>query len=284
MVDKSQSAEAMSDKQVAKTEESSKGKTTSSGEYRDSNMEYLKQMNPGMEITDENYVPAIEKTFSEIAPKMDSYNRANEKFKTMMQGEPILQKVVSDVAQGASFVETLPRYLDISNLEPKPGDPDYIKWEENNARRQSEYKQAQERQAQIKDNEARSMETIKKFFGNIGLADEDQKNFAKFIIELMDRAYSGEITETFLNKMYHAWKYDDDVKVAEQVGRTAGRNEKIVTEKLKSDKMKKGDGLPDIEGGAVKEAEKKMDNADDLTKGLRQIVGKKSILGGGEYV
>lgn len=278
-------AEKLPDKEVKATEEMKKETTTSKGEYREANTNYLKSLYPDMEINDENYSSTMEKAMGEkIIPKMESYDRANTKFKQMMHSEPVMANVMADVSQGESFTTALPRYLDIASLELKPGDPDYTKWEENNKARVENYKASMDRKTQIENNQRKSEEEISKFFNEMSMDDDSKQGFANFVTELMDRAYAGEVTKTFLNKMYHAWKYEDDLKLAEETGTTKGRNQKIMDEKMNDEKVKEGDGLPVIDGGVSKERVAKP--VDPFAEGLRKSVSKKSILSGngGGYV
>jgi hypothetical protein len=276
-------SEMVEQKEPTMTEQSAE-KTTSHGEYREANESYMKSMYPDTEINDGNYDEMVAKTMAEhFIPKMKGYQEANEKLRAMMTSEPELGKILADMAQGAKFVEILPRYVDVQNLKLEPGDPDYSTWEANNKARMESYHQNLDRQTQLQNNQRKSMETIASWFEEKGFGDEDQKGFTSFVSELLDRAYSGEITPEFLNKMYYAMNYEEDVKKAEEVGAVKGRNEKIVVEDLEESAMKAGDGMPVITGGVSAEKEERPDNADPLTKSLRGLKNKKSVLPGNTY-
>ncbi len=271
-------ATAIPDKETKGTEETGQEKTTSVGEYKEANMKYLKGMNPDAEINDDNYGTMLEKSFSEMAPKMERFNKANDKFKQMMNAEPVMAKVMADVSQGSKFVPALARYVDFSSMTPVEGDPDYTEWEANNAKRMEEWTASQERNKSIEENVAKSEATVSSWMEKKQLKDEEAKSFASFVTELFDKAYSGEVTENFLNRMFQAWKYEDDVKTAEEVGITKGKNAKIMEEKFDEEKAKTGDGMPFVDGGKAKEEETKKESP--IMSGLRSAVNKKSILSG----
>jgi hypothetical protein len=275
------SAEKLSDKEN-KQVETSPNKTTSTGEYRETNMSFMKKLMPDVEITDGNYTEVAERAMAEhMIPKLKAYGEANDNLKAMMHGEQKLAKILTDMAQGAKFEEVLPRYVDVENLRLEPGDPDYSTWEANNKKRKMEYKENLDRQTQLENNQMASRQNIEKFFEEKGMDDEAKGEYGAFVGNMLDRAYAGEITPEFLNKMYHAMKYKDDVQAAEAAGAIKVKNEKIVEKKMRS---KKGDGLPVINGGGSAEQKGQApDNADALTKSLRAFTGKKSVLGGDGY-
>lgn len=259
-------------------------KTTSHGEYREVNAAYMKEMYPETEIGDDNYDAMVQKTMAEhFIPKMKGYDEANKKLRAMMSTEPELGKILADMAQGATFVEVLPRYVDVENLKLEPGDPDYTKWEANNKTRMESYQANMDRKTQIENNQRKSMETIASWFEEKKFEDNQKEEYAQFVSDLLERAYQGELTTEFLNKMFYAMNYEKDMEQAEKLGEVRGRNEKIVAEDLEEKGKMAGDGLPVVSGGAAKEKEVTPDNASPIVKALRQMTTKKSVLPGNSY-
>lgn len=277
-------AGAIPDKEVKATETAPK-QSASKGEYAEGNMKFLQGFNPGLEINDDNYVSTMEKTLAEtIMPRMAAYDNANTNLKAMIHGNPKLGKVLSDMAKGAKFEEALPRYYDPNGFKLAPGDPDYNAWEAANKQRMDDYTKDMDRQTQIENNRKKSEETISAWFAEKEMGDEAKQEYGSFVSELLERAYSGEVTPEFLNKMKYAMDYKDDVAKAAEAGEIKGRNEKIVTEKMEEDTALKGDKLPVVDGGGAKEkVEPKPDNADPLVQSLRKMNKRTSVLPGNNY-
>lgn len=273
-------AEVLPDKESKATE--TKEATTSKGEYADVASNYLKGLNPGLEINDDNYVSTMEQTLAEkIMPRMQAYDEANTNLRAMMHGNPKLGKVLADMAKGARFEEALPRYYDVSGFKLEPGDPDYTKWEAANKQRMTEYQASLDRETQMENNRKKSEEVISSWFSEKGLDDKGKEEYGSFVSDLLERAYAGEITPEFLNKLYYAMTYQDDLAKAQKAGEIKAKNEKIAMETLKEDTALKGDKLPVIDGGAAKEkVEPKPDNANPLVQGLRSMGQKKTVLPG----
>lgn len=281
MVDKKKEnkGEMLADKEVKAAEVAPK-KSESKGEYAETNRSFLQGLNPGLEINDDNYVSTMEKTLAEtIMPRMTAYDDANKNLKAMVHGNPNLGKVLSDMAKGAKFEEALPRYYDPNGFKLEPGDPDYIKWEAAGKQRMADYEKDMDRQTQMENNRKKSEETINAWFEEKQMDDDSKKEYGSFVSELLERAYAGEVTPEFLNKMKYAMDYKDDVAKAAEAGEVKGRNEKIVTEKLEEDTALKGDKLPVIDGGgATEKVEEKPDNANPLVKSLRGMKQRTSVL------
>lgn len=282
MVEKNKniSSKATSDKQEVVAEKSPK-KSESKGEYREGNMEYMKNVFPDAEINDDNYAEMMDRTMSEhVRPRMESYNKANNNLKAMVNSEPKFAMILGDMAKGAKFEEALPRYLDTRNLKLMPGDPDYTTWEANNKTRETNYAAEQEYKKKIDDNKKKSEVTITDWYEKKGMDDAAKKEYGMFVANSLDRAYAGEMDEDFLDKMYYAMNYKNDVAKAEEVGTIKGKNDKIVEEKLKEKNNTKGDGMPVIDGGVAKVEETTPETGNALEKGLRMRGKKKSVIPG----
>lgn len=270
-------------KTEVKTVEPKASGTSASGEYKEGNIEFMRSMNPGMEINDENYVSSMESTLANVAPRIKNYDEASNNLKAMIYDNPKLGMVLTDMSKGDKFESAFPRHFDISSLEPKPGDPNHDAWEAATIERKAAYDSHVAEQKAIDENITKSEQVIEEWFDKKGYDDAAKTAFGTFVIGLLERAYKGEITEEFLNKMDKAMNHEDEVQKAAEAGEIKGRNEKIVAEKMNDEELKKGDGLADLTGGgeAQEAVEAKPDNADRLTRGLRQLTSKRPLLGRG---
>ena len=252
----------------------------SQGEYKGNVMEFLQKGDPDLEINDDNYVGLMEKAMSEdVIPKINAYDDANNNLRAMMADNPNLGKVLADMSKGAKFEEALPRYYDTQAMVLEEGDPDYVKWEAANKERMGRYQENLDLETQLENNRAKSKTVINSWFKERGMPDEEKGEYGAFVKGVLERAYEGEVTPEFLNKMYYAMKYKDDVAGAAAAGEVKGKNAAIVEDDALE--KAKGDGMPSIEGGVVEqEAEALPDNADPFVQGLRGMASRKSVIDG----
>jgi len=257
-------------------------KTESKGEYveyKEPAMEVMKEYyGEDVEINDDNYGYKMEemvvKDYKPMKEKMGKYESANKNILAMMESEPELSGILSDMSQGAKFSETLPKYMDVQALVDSKGG-DEAAWEENNKARMSNYEKMQAHKAQMAANEEKSLKTVKKFMADKKLEGENAEMFGKFIADVIDRANSGDLTEQFLESMYYGMNYKKDVAMAEELGKVSERNKKI-EETVKSEAELQGDKLPKIKSADEKVAMSDTgDFADKLEKSLKT---RKSIV------
>ena len=278
MADKSKEKPvAMADKVAVETEQTSKT-SVSKGEYRDGNMEYMKGMYPDTEINDDNYSSMMEETLGKQIPKMKNYDKTNKSLRAMMDSEPTLSKILGDMAKGGKFEEVLPRYLDTRNLELKPGDPDYTVWEANNKHREDAYEQKMNREKEIMSNEQESQRIISQWFKDNKYDDAAQKEYRQNVAKSMEGPYDGKISKEFLDGEKRRINYESDMAKETKAAEIKGKNTTIVEQKMKEEKVKTGDGLPVIDGGASKTKETPKETGNALERGLRNRGNKKSVI------
>jgi len=267
--------------ETTSTDPEAKSSAESAGEYKDDVVSFLKKDNPDLEVTDDNYLSLMEKTMAgEVIPKMNAYDEANVNLRAMMSDNPNLSKVMADMAKGAKFEEALPRYYDTQGMVLEEGDPDYTKWEAANKDRMFRYKEDLDRETQLENNRVKSQATIQEWFDNKELSDTDKGEYGTFVKETLARAYEGEVTQEFLNKMYYAMKYKDDVAGAAAAGEVKGKNATIVEDDALVE-GRNGDGIPSISGGSTEaKTEALPDTADPFVRGLRGMSSRKSVIDG----
>ena len=272
--------EVISDKEKTVAEKSPQA-TTSTGEYREANMEYMRNMYPDSEINDDNYGEMMDKTMSEkLIPTAKKYHEGNEKLKALMHSEGKLAMILGDMGKGAKFEEVLPKYVDVRNLELKPGDPDYTVWEANNKHREDTYKESMSREEEIRNNTNETMRIMSEWFKDQNMDEGMQKEYGDFVTKFLDEAYAGKMSKDFHNSMKRLMTYDADMKNATEAAEIKGKNAKIVEEKMEEKQKKSGDGMPVIEGGAAKQDETKNVKGNKLVEGLKSRNQKRSVIPG----
>ncbi len=257
MANENENGTALADKEVAALgqSENKTPATTSTGEYSEEKKAVLGALKShfGEDVSpdDGEYTSKLESMVAtDLIPKsqtLKSYDDANTRMSAMMDDEPILGDILMDVGKGSKFLSAVKRHVDIASI---PEDTDEADWEANAKTREDNYKTAQNRKAEIAANEEKSMETIEKFVNDKELNGDDAVAFGKIVADFLDRAYSGDITEQFLETMFYHMNRDKDMGNQFALGELKGKNAKIANEQFKASDYE-GDGLPSINGGGA---------------------------------
>jgi Asp-tRNA(Asn)/Glu-tRNA(Gln) amidotransferase C subunit len=268
--------EQLSDKEVVKlgSGENSAPASTSEGEYSEDRKASLAAMQGyyGEETSpdSEDYTPKLEKMVSsDLIPKankLKSYDEANYKLIAMIEDNPEMGSILSDMSKGAKFLHVLPKYVDFNNLPQEQTDT--AEWEKNSRIREDNYRKKLDREQELASNEEKSTDTVLEFVKEKALEGEDAEAFGRKLIEFLDRAYSGEITKDFLEAMYFYLNRDKELARERNLGELAGRNAKI-EESMMNEKDYVGDSLPSISGGSSStDTPKEVDRTDPRIKDL----------------
>lgn len=260
--------------------------TSSEGEYSEEKKQVVSAMKAhyGEDFTPdaEDYTSKLEgMVATDLLPKagkLKSYDEANTKIIAMMEDEPVLSSIMTEVGQGRKFLSSVKHHLDVADL-PEDDDSDMAAWENNAKMRESRYSEKLARQAEIASNEEKSMETLEAFIADKGLDDAGKIKFGQLIADFLDRAYSGDITKDFLETMFYYMNRDSELAKASEMGEIRGKNAKIEKTKFAEEDYA-GDGLPDINsGGGLSVDEGSKENSDPILASLNRHLDQKSILG-----
>ena len=276
MENNADSGEKLLDKEVVKVgaNENKTPATTSEGEYSEEKKAVMSAMKSyyGEDVApdSEDYTVKLEKMvatdFIPKASKLKSYDEANVKLIAMMEDEPELSGILSDMSKGAKFTQVIGRYVDPMTL-PKD-ESDIAEWEKNAKMREEKHEARMKREAELAENEERSIAVIEKFVADKKLEGENVTKFAQLVADFLDRAYSGDITEQFLEVMYYYMNRDKEIAEASEMAALKAKNEKIATEKF-SEKEYAGDGLPSLAGSGAGSVGKAEENLDPITRNLK---------------
>lgn len=281
----SENAEKLADKEVVEVGAAENGTptTTSEGEYSEVQKQVMTAMKShyGEDITpsSEGYASKLENMVaSDLLPKaghLKSYDEANTRLIAMMEDEPILSDIMMDVGKGRKFVYAAKHHLDLSAI-PEEDDTDMAAWEANDKMRMSRYQEKLKRQQEIADNEERSLATLEEFAAENKLEGEKLVQFTQLVADLLDRAYSGDITKDFLQVMYNHMNRESELSTAREVAALAERNKKIQEEKF-NEKDYAGDGLPHLAGSGTAVEQQPMQ--DPIVSSLNKHLDQGSVLG-----
>ena len=278
--------EELSSEEIVKLgkKENKTPKTTSEGEYTEEKKKIMSAMkfHYGEDVSDEDYVPKMEKMVADDllpkAEKLGRYDESNDKMMAMIEDEPELGGVLSDMSRGGKFLKVLPKYVDTKSLEPD-GEDDMQEWEANVKTREDNYKMANERKATIAANLEKSNQAIEDFVSEKNLDEPGKIKFGETLADFLDKAYAGEITKEFLDAMYYWMNRDSELADQRKAGELAATNKKI-SQKFASDSdIRRGDGLPSLNGSS--DMQETPIEKDPVAASLnKHLEGHKSILNG----
>lgn len=212
----------------------------------------VKAMHPDREFSsDDDILSAADEKMTDHEEYRNRSEEANQQVIDALLAEPVFARVLEDISAGASAVEALALHFSPQDLEDaaKASNPD--KWAENKATREKRRSDNLAFEETIRNNVAESEKTIKKWSEDKGLTPEQTSKFIGIINDALTPVFHGKTTEDFLDKMYKAMNYAEDIANAEETGKVQGLNANIET---KTGKAKVGDGLPSItsQGSAPK--------------------------------
>lgn len=237
----------------------------------------LKKRYPDKEFANDDEVyGALGEYMDELENYQSSTEEANKKLMEVLQEAPELVNIIKDVSKGASFTEALSRHVDIDEIKPMEGDPDYDSWNANLESRKKSRAERESKAKMLQENLDMSIAEINKFKEESGMSDEDAGKFLSALNDLVGDVVDGKLTRGTLARMKKAIDYDMDVQTAAKQGEVAGKNAQIDTMKEKKAKKMEGDGLPNLTGQgsqspeAPKPAKSAWDDAIDMETNRRK--------------
>lgn len=204
--------------------------------------------------TDGEYEDAFYQDYSKDQETLKSTIEDNEKIFEIMSDNPELGAIIGELAKGTPFVVALAKYVDLEDIIPQDGEPDYTAYQEASQQRRARKKELEDSSQEFRTNQEATQQEAVAFFEELGLSEEDSNGLVDFVDGLINDIAHGKLNKVTLNKLYQAYKYDESVASAAQAGRVAGRNEKIETARAE---RSNNDGLPADRGAAVEAAPEK---------------------------
>lgn len=207
---------------------------------RDLHLERMRKRYPEKKFEDE------EEIYGQISDDYDHYEQEIEGYKgrektlsDMFAADPRSAQLLTDMRNGTDPVLGLVRnfgveikdILDDPEMQEKiaEANKEYVERVANSKKLDEEYEK----------NMDTTLETLRGFQAERGLSDEEIDEVVKFLLNIVQDGVMGKFTAETLEMAMKALNYDTDVVSAEEEGRVAGRNDKIV-EGLR--KATKGDG------------------------------------------
>ncbi len=220
---------------------------------------------------DDDFDTDEEEYFRKALSKMDDDDSMRESmmrdndFIKRLTNDPAAAAVFSDFAGGTPLPIALRKYFSDEDLSMSEDDESYEAYKQAGVERENSRNEMNQLIETIKANSEISAQNIKEFCEEKGMDEETAEKLSQRMQSLMDNFSKGLFEKEILEHLYKADNHDDDVEEALNAGKVAGRNEQIV-EKLE---QKKGDGLPNTNGGGSVSQEEEI--KDPTLKRLRDI-------------
>ena len=154
--------------------------------------ERLKKSYPDREFANDDEVnAALMEHLDGLEGYKSSTSGLHSKLAEVLDAVPELAGIIRDVSKGASFAEALSRNVDLEDITPIEGDPDYEAWNKNLETRKAGKQSMQE-------NLEMSAAEMRAFAEENGMAAEDATKFLGAVDALIGEVVSGKI-----KLMYH---------------------------------------------------------------------------------
>lgn len=211
----------------------------------------IKGAYPDEDIDDDNMMDFANKHWDDFKKKHEDLENKVKGYTDLIMGNEHASNFISSMAKGQDPIEYL---LDAYGEDFRNAleDPEVAKklQEKKQAKEESEAED-KTRGEEFSKNLEESFAKVDAFQKEKGLTDEEAKNIVEKIAETADNAVMGIFDEGSIESAFKALNYDKDMqskeeekKQAEEIGRVAGRNEKIASTLKKNSK-----GLPPQLGG-----------------------------------
>lgn len=223
------------------------------------------------EDEDEYYRNAMQ-MFDDNDNAMNVVRDNNEKLFKRLESDPSAAAALAEFIDGAPLPVALRRYFTDEELSAQEGDDYFESYKKAGEERDAHKKEVNDYIEKIKANSTESEKNFKEYAEENGLTPEESDKMWEYYQNLMNEMSTGMISKDFLSLMHKGRNYNQDVEDANEAGKAAGRNEKIV-EKLSKPK---GDGLPEPTGGKAGVEPKEKRQIDEGVQMFRNIATRAS--------
>ena len=203
--------------------------------------------------SDADYEAFVKEKLTENEESLSGYKEADSKIMEILDDYPELYAVIQDLMDGKPIEVALAANIDIEDITPLPDEEMFKQYEDAKNTRKERKTKVENYRKEFDANMEASRETIKEYFEEKAMSDDDATDYATFIDNHIAEYNRGIVTKEFLDLFYKARNYAKDVIEAEEQGAIKGKNAKVDAEREK--RAAETDGMP--KGGSslgVKEA------------------------------
>lgn len=271
-----------SDEQVEDSEEESEEEEVeeSTSETPQWLKDKLKDVNPDLDTDNEE---DVQKALDELSgykdqvqdfeKKLEAEREANKEFYNLLEGDEALRDAARYMYKHGKSLQEALTALDIQpekDLETlKKEDPDaYLEAVERRKKieqeKEEQKKQADQRQQELQANQEKTKENVDAFKEANDLDDKDFEAITEQINPQLKNLANGLVTKDFLQVLHNGVRFEQAVENAREEGIKEGKNMNIDEQR----KRKAGDGLPRIDSGSTRKAEKEKTGGDLFSDAL----------------
>lgn len=198
---------------------------------------------------DEVYENKLADHLEQTDKELQSYKDADVQLEELLDLNPELALVVADMRKGMPFATALARNVDMDEIVPIEGEPDYEAFAKSKEERKAKRIADKEREEMLRTNAEKSAEDILAYLEAKGWTEEQKGNFDTWFNDLVARLSENRLGKDEMDVFVKGYEYDEAVARAEDKGKIAGRNEKIEAKRKMQENV---DELP--EGGTTSKA------------------------------
>lgn len=190
----------------------------------------------------------LDTAFADWAEEADreltGYKESDKVLRRVGAEHPELIAIAKDLADDPKMPLTvaIARNLDVDELFPQEGDPDYDAMYKAREERMKQREEQEAYRRQLEKNMDESRDIVLNYYQEKGIAEEEAGRLEEFIDGIVEGYLDGRITPRVLDIFRNAMNYERDVEEAREVGKTEGMNSKI--DAVREKKRTETDGLP----------------------------------------
>lgn len=192
--------------------------------------------------SDADFEAFVKEKLTESEESLSGYKDADGKIMEILDEYPELYAVVQDLIDGKPIEVALASNIDLEDITPLPDEDMYKQYEDAKNTRKERKAKVEAYRKEFDTNMEASRETIKEYFEEKAMTDEDATDYATFIDNHIAEYNRGIVTKEFLDLFYKARNYAKDVIEAEEQGAIKGKNAKVDAEREK--RATETDGMP----------------------------------------
>lgn len=177
---------------------------------------------------------------------LQKLDNVHEKLLVSVENDPDFGAALSEIFKGGNARTALARAYGPEAFTAVEGDPDFDEMTQSLEQGRKRVGEKRKYAETLKKNQEMSIKEIEAYFQEKSYSEEEAVARIDKYMEIRQDFLDDKLTRKHLELLDKAMDYDKSVQQAEEAGRVAGRNEKIVEkrEKLKT----ASDGLPELVG------------------------------------
>lgn len=200
--------------------------------------ELVLKYNPELNLEDQ---ASMEASVLSLLQKLDT---VHEKLLVAVENDPDFGAALSEIFKGGNARTALARAYGPEAFTAVEGDPDFDEMTSAFSEGQKRVGEKRKRAETIRKNQEMSVKEITDWMESKGYDDASIEARLKKMEEIRQDFLDDRITKNHLELIDKAMDFDTAVQQAEEAGKVAGRNEKIVEKREKMSKA--SDGLPEL--------------------------------------